>query len=90
MQRNTSLWIYFVSLLLAAGMTFALLPACGGGDGDSCNSELRGDACEDEEDGEEIVESTDEDDHEFREETGEPSSEEIMEHEIEDAREIAP
>ena len=31
MQRSTSMWIYFLSLLLAAGMTLALLPACGGG-----------------------------------------------------------
>ena len=48
MQRSTSTWIYFLSLLLAAGMTVALLPACGGGGGGAgCNTE----SVDEEEDG---------------------------------------
>ena len=101
MQRNTSMWIYFLSLLLAAGMTLALLPACGGGGGGgSCNTE-RGESeaeegfCEDEEVGEEEVEALDEAGHESTEESGDPNSghflEEVDEFEVgggEEAHEI--
>ena len=105
MQRNTSLWVYFVSLLLAAGMTFALLPACSGGSDSGCNSEIEDeDGCEAEETAEEDVADGIEAGFEDREETGgeesavhfledveDPSfAAEEIEHEAEDAREIAP
>ena len=94
MQRNTSLWIYFVSLLLAAGMTFALLPACGGGGGNSCNTEATAEEqdntnCELEEVDEEELDGEQELLDETREETGNPSPEDFAEHDAEDIREAA-
>jgi hypothetical protein len=91
------MWIYFLSLLLAAGMTLALLPACGGsGSGETCNSELGEnegegveESCEDEEVDEEELAVLDEELHELREDTGEPSSEEVFGHAEEDAFELS-
>jgi hypothetical protein len=77
MQRNTSTWVYFLSLLVGIAMTVALLPACGGGGSGSCNSELNEDpeaeeGCELEEVGEEEDDADLELVTEFREETGDP------------------
>jgi len=83
------MWIYFLSLLLAAGMTLALLPACGGGGGgDSCNSfepesEEGEGACEDEEVNEEIIADEDEIGHEEEEVSDEEDeAEDSHEHEF--------
>ena len=79
------MWVYFLSLILGIAMTVALLPACGGGGGgSSCNTEANAelendDLCDAEEDGEEDLQSADEAAHQFREETGDPSSEHIFE-----------
>jgi hypothetical protein len=99
MQRNTSTWVYFLTLLLGIAMTVALLPACGGGGGGGgCNSELgeiEGEenegaevGCELEEIDEEELADAEEDFDEQREETGEPGSAEIRAHELEDLDEL--
>ncbi len=77
MQRNTSTWVYFLSLLVGIAMTVALLPACGGGGGGSCNSELNEgqgneEGCELEEVTEEEIDAGHEALTELREETGDP------------------
>ncbi len=77
MQRNSSTWVYFLSLLVGIAMTVALLPACGGGGGGSCNSELsegegNEEGCELEEVGEEEDDADLELVTEFREEKGDP------------------
>jgi hypothetical protein len=82
MQRNTSTWVYFLSLVLGIAMTVALLPACGGGGGgSSCNSpgnqeEGSEEACDAEEVNEEDFAAAQEEFDEQREDTGEPGADE--------------
>ncbi len=75
MQRNGSTWVYFLSLILGVALTVALLPACGGGGGSSCNTPANAEAedktaCEVEEVAEEIIEDRDETLEALRDETG--------------------
>ena len=86
MQRNSSMWVYFLSLLLGVTMTVALLPACGSNNdgGDTCNSpenQAPGneDACDDEELAEEDLEAALEDTFMDREVTGDPETELVNE-----------
>ena len=58
-MRRSGIGTYFLSLLCVVGLTVALLPACGGGGGESCNSadgEIEGNeaACDAEEIDEEV------------------------------------
>ncbi len=73
-MRRTNMWTYFLSLICAAALTLLLLPACGGGSSESCNTPLLEEAapelCDLEEDDEELKSAEDELEDELQEDTG--------------------
>ena len=87
MRRNSSIWVYLLSVGLSAAMTIALLPACGSsGGGETCNSgleEIEGaeaeQACSEEEIDEEESDSELEKIDEAREDTGLELEEAVIE-----------
>ncbi len=73
-MRRTNMWTYFLSLICAAALTLVLLPACGGGSSESCNTpgveETAPELCDLEEDFEEFEADEEDFESELREDTG--------------------